>query len=72
MEVTACHLLLLVSCLVCSLTLKMEVICSSETLGLSKLHSITTQKPQFQLQRNFKIFFCPDILSNGNTLYSLK
>jgi hypothetical protein len=30
---SACHFLLLVSCLTCSFTLKMEAICSSETSG---------------------------------------
>jgi hypothetical protein len=40
---TAFRLLLLVSCLAYYLTLKMEVICTSETSG-SELHAITTQK----------------------------
>jgi hypothetical protein len=41
-EHTAC--VLLVSCLAYSVTLKMEAICSSETLDFSKLHLVTTQK----------------------------
>jgi hypothetical protein len=43
---SALYLLLLVSCYAYSSTLKMEVVCSSET-SVSELHGVTTQKIVF-------------------------
>jgi hypothetical protein len=40
-------LLLMVSCFAYSSTLKIEVICFSEMLGVSELHRVTTQKTLF-------------------------
>jgi hypothetical protein len=50
-------------CLAFSFTLKMEVICSSETVGLSALHTIMVQ--------NTVLFLVMTIRTKSNTVFTL-